>query len=775
METDDIVDLKKPCAVCGISKAVIKAGFQYCIECGTQCDANPLMEYTQSYNPSINKIIATRLKSKNLKLGEMWSTWHAHNLILLGLTEEVANLGVSEKELKVTTFQLFAKFLKINKIAFFEKNFSARPRLPFGFTDRDLEFLYDIRKIKNRKRKIKNEEMNTQNMGHIEMKRCIAKKKAMLIHQEYQKLIDSQVSTCPVVSQTLADLKEVPQSKPSTISFTSRTIKLLSLKLSHATIANHMKDGLCRPGCRCLQYKTDRIWQRKNKLGITNLYAILILSLRIIGNEIQVGDILRWCREGHISYGVYDHFFPEDMILKKIDKKFVIYKASLSHVGMRNTINMIAKYLKLDDIAPPDIASLIRRYVVELELPSELYNFTIRIISMIEPLPCYIPKKNGTLPNYEGIAMSYIIVCLKILFGLDDNVENDISNSVEEINNHLSFQRERKSFPSDLYSFHENKNPPGKRRLFVWKDWMRYIEYRKMCISEYHYPTRIQADFDDCDMPNLFLHQNQIDKKDKTEEYKTKNMTNMFIKSVLNRVDDAYDSKKESFPKFDCSLYPLTSAVENLLTRNFFPSRPKFNKDILEEDFSCYNLSYILSPKMTQRSLKKLGVDLQIINERNIHIDPKLTEPKKKKGLMSNGNTVEVLDCSLSKWMNILETERVHQAIEEIEHRKILEDKIITFTITPNDCIEIKDKIKKRIKLTSCYKKYWLRHYYNYLLTFSKSTFDLELDNYFPKSFAWLLKQCAITCEMENNLLYFEVCRLEKKLIKNGIFKANYM
>lgn len=69
-------------------------------------------------------------------VGEMWGTWHAHNFILFGLTKELAYLGVSEREFKVTTFKLWAKFLKLNKIAFFEKKFFARPRLPFGFKNR---------------------------------------------------------------------------------------------------------------------------------------------------------------------------------------------------------------------------------------------------------------------------------------------------------------------------------------------------------------------------------------------------------------------------------------------------------------------------------------------------------------------------------------------------------------------------------------------------------------------------------------------------------------
>jgi TATA box-binding protein-associated factor RNA polymerase I subunit B len=42
--------------------------------------------------------------------------------------------------------------------------------------------------------------------------------------------------------------------------------------------------------------------------------------------------------------------------------------------------------------------------------------------------------KSPLTPNYEGRAMAYIIVVLKILFGLDDITENEISRVVEKIN-----------------------------------------------------------------------------------------------------------------------------------------------------------------------------------------------------------------------------------------------------------------------------------------------------------------------------------------------------
>lgn len=43
-------------------------------------------------------------------------------------------------------------------------------------------------------------------------------------------------------------------------------------------------------------------------------------------------------------------------------------------------------------------------------------------------------NKSSFIPNYEGRAMAYIIVTLKILYGLDDITEKEISRVVEKIN-----------------------------------------------------------------------------------------------------------------------------------------------------------------------------------------------------------------------------------------------------------------------------------------------------------------------------------------------------
>lgn len=43
-------------------------------------------------------------------------------------------------------------------------------------------------------------------------------------------------------------------------------------------------------------------------------------------------------------------------------------------------------------------------------------------------------SKTNMIPNYEGRAMAYIIVVIKVLFGLDDVTETNISRIIHKIN-----------------------------------------------------------------------------------------------------------------------------------------------------------------------------------------------------------------------------------------------------------------------------------------------------------------------------------------------------
>lgn len=100
------------------------------------------------------------------------------------------------------------------------------------------------------------------------------------------------------------------------------------------------------------------------------LWAIIYLALRIHNHPIQLGDMLRYGREGHLSYYKLDHLLPPEVSLTPRERKFLTQNVEITHKGMRQIIASMAKFLGVWNIICPDFLSLISRYSQELGLPS---------------------------------------------------------------------------------------------------------------------------------------------------------------------------------------------------------------------------------------------------------------------------------------------------------------------------------------------------------------------------------------------------------------------
>lgn len=66
----DIIDVSDSCIVCGEKKAMIKAGFLYCLECGTRSqESQPMLDFTAEFpTTSINykRVRSNKSKSKGM-------------------------------------------------------------------------------------------------------------------------------------------------------------------------------------------------------------------------------------------------------------------------------------------------------------------------------------------------------------------------------------------------------------------------------------------------------------------------------------------------------------------------------------------------------------------------------------------------------------------------------------------------------------------------------------------------------------------------------------
>ncbi|XP_060042982.1 TATA box-binding protein-associated factor RNA polymerase I subunit B isoform X2 [Erinaceus europaeus] len=189
--------------------------------------------------------------------------------------------------------------------------------------------------------------------------------------------------------------------------------------------------------------------QRKEKgivkMTVPRTLAFCYLSLLWQREAITLSDLLRFVEEGHIPYiNTFEHF-PEEMKLYGRDKLiFAIESWPIYEDIYKNTIEL-ATFLDLprfpditkDCYLHPDI--LCMKYLMEVNLPDEMHNLTCQVVKMtgigeadfltFDP----IAKKAKTV-KYDVQAIAIIIVVLKLLFLLNDNLEWSLSDIAEKYN-----------------------------------------------------------------------------------------------------------------------------------------------------------------------------------------------------------------------------------------------------------------------------------------------------------------------------------------------------
>lgn len=100
------------------------------------------------------------------------------------------------------------------------------------------------------------------------------------------------------------------------------------------------------------------------------LWAIIYLALRIHNEPIQLSDMMRYGREGHLSYYKLDHLMPEEIRLNNSYINFLSPNTEITHKGMRKTIISMAKFLNVHHLPSVNLLPLVERYCEDLELPS---------------------------------------------------------------------------------------------------------------------------------------------------------------------------------------------------------------------------------------------------------------------------------------------------------------------------------------------------------------------------------------------------------------------
>ncbi|CAK9824738.1 TATA box-binding protein-associated factor RNA polymerase I subunit B [Anthophora retusa] len=431
------------CRVCGNADFYKEAGYFFCKTCQTQNEdiREEVFELRVDNTTKIRKTKIRQLRS-DVSGGELgWTSWELYNFILIGLTNELIDLGVPS-DIKLTILQLWATYLGKIEVAFISTKKKCMPKFARRYKKRDAEIIYGKVQSQKRNRKRKRTASSTTTSvissgGPSEgsSMRELNKNKRLLATADYDRYLQSQASSegdnQSLFSQSMCSM----HSSSVKSSDNEGRIQFSSHAKEEARKINRLSKNV--PRTKRAEYKAKHT-STQYKIGphiITpmRLWAIIYLALRIRNHPIQLGDMLRYGKEGHLSYYKVDHLLPPEISINANERKFLTQSTEITHKGMRRIIASIAKLLGVWDIICPDFSSLVSRYCLELGLPRGIQMYAERLIALSPPKMAFDAKKSY-IPNYEGRAIAFIIVVLKTLFALDGITEYQISRIAEKIN-----------------------------------------------------------------------------------------------------------------------------------------------------------------------------------------------------------------------------------------------------------------------------------------------------------------------------------------------------
>ncbi|XP_071866435.1 TATA box-binding protein-associated factor RNA polymerase I subunit B isoform X2 [Bombus fervidus] len=603
------------CRICGSKDFYKEAGYFFCQTCQTQNEdiRDEVLELRIDSTTRLRKTRIRQLKSDISGNEVGWTSWELYNFVLIGLTNELIELGVPS-DIKLTVLQLWATYLGKLEVAFISTRKKSMPKLARRYKKRDADIIYGkVQSQKtSRKRKRSRSNTNTSIISGTSMDisgtgfsegssmRELNKNKRLLIAADYDRYLQSQNSSEGDGLSMFSQSQSIYSGQSSSVKSSENEGKVQFS--SHAKEEARKIKRLSKniPRFERAKYKAKHI-STQYKMGpniITpmRLWAIIYLALRIHNQPIQLGDMLRYGREGHLSYYKLDHLLPPELDLTANERSFLTQNVEITHKGMRR---IIARGIQL---------------------------YTERLIALSPPKMIFDAKKS-CIPNYEGRAMAFIIVVLKTLLALDGVTEYRISRIAEKIN---STAIERGLLNDKLFSFQE---------------WQRYIECRKTILMHAHYPTKMKYCPDADGIDDLYLKFLEfISSKSNKNEREIKNSKHYLPEEIISAMGkhtsnlNINDTSPQAIDIFPPSLTPLHSYLQHLLDHPFYDI-----PNIARSDFFLTRVGYMTKSDALVELAAKSGIELEIVDS-NVHFLEKNVPPFEQPRMPSIDELKQLID-----------------------------------------------------------------------------------------------------------------------------------
>ncbi|XP_029667149.1 TATA box-binding protein-associated factor RNA polymerase I subunit B [Formica exsecta] len=598
------------CGVCGCADFYIASGYSFCTTCQTQnqeAGEEVELELPMDNNTRLRKTKIRHIKSDKTDEEVGWTSWELYNFVLIGLTNELIELGASA-DIKITVLQLWARYLGKLEIAFISKNKKLAPKLARKYKKRDAEIIYG--KVLSQKRVNKRRKVES-NVTDSAISTCLSedisfkelnRNKKLMITADYDRFMQSQMSsegdTLSTFNQSVYSMQSSTHTQHTRQSSENIRIRFDSYAKDETKRIKEMAKKI--PRHKCKKYKQNHV-TTQYKTGpelITpmKLWAILYLALRIHNQDIHLGDMLRYGREGHLSYYKLDRLIPPEVALTRNDVNFLSRAADITYKGMRRIIGRMAKFLGVTTIICPDFLPLINRYCSELNLPRGISLYTERLIALSPPKMKF--DKKSCIPNYEGRVMAFIIVILKTLLSLDGITEYEISNVADKINSAI------------------NDEGICDTKLFSFREWQSYIECRKAVLANVHYPTKLKYSPHIPDVNSLYIKfLETVDSKVDREEPEIITHKHLIPRELVHAMKQCitdishFDLPINEVNEFSPSLTAHHSYLQQLLEHPLYdlPS-------ILRNGFFSTKIGYMTKPEFISKLTSNYNMQINFID-----------------------------------------------------------------------------------------------------------------------------------------------------------------
>lgn len=384
------------------------------------------------------------------------------------------------------------------------------------------------------------------------------------------------------------------------LEFSRMSRRVLKRKMDKKHLRKHELDG--RLECHSFRRSSNARSYHPEIVSRSMVFELLYLGLNQIGDDIQLGDIIRYIREGHLTYTKVSKFFPENVRKQKQQNNFNHSNSvAPSHGYIRFGARQQSHLLHVD-VKLPNMHRLTKRYIEELALPPTVHDIVNALLALCPPeMQTHAKLGYKKLPNYEGRAVAMVLFAVKLLFGLDDKRERELSASAHAINTKLD---ELKS---------------NRTRLFEWTHWMRFVEMRNVILAQCHYPTGSVVDPESVVTDHLveFMRQQGLDDLEPNCRAAQCTVAMENMRTVFEDASKLYETNAadKSLLVFQPSLTPKRSYLDRLLSEAE-TSQNVYIPDFMRNDPSKSDMEPFLDPTDLKRFLQTLGIGLRLKNAR---------------------------------------------------------------------------------------------------------------------------------------------------------------